>query len=84
MPKQTEIMELNDNKFKTGIYQNKGDEKNYVEVTEEGCIFCCVKGGVGILCEYPYIGEFCDNCPLKLQGSSIQTKGFHQRKVLRW
>lgn len=51
--------------FKPGIYKNKNYKNKYAEVTTEGCIFCCVKGGIGILCEYPYINEYCDQCPLK-------------------
>lgn len=51
--------------FSKGIYYDKSDPKHFVEVTEEGCIFCCVSNGVGILCEYPSIGEFCDFCPIK-------------------
>ena len=56
----------NEEKFVKGIYKLKEDDVHFVEVTDEGCIFCCRKGGLGILCEYPYIGEFCDECPLKI------------------
>lgn len=51
--------------FAVGVYPDEVHKGHEVEVTEEGCIFCGVVGGWKLLCEYPYIGEFCDECPLK-------------------
>ena len=51
--------------FATGVYVDKKKPSNWVEVTEEGCIFCGCGNEIGILCEFPYIHEYCDDCPLK-------------------
>ena len=51
--------------FETGIYKRPNDPKHYVEVTIEGIIVCYTTNGLGILCDYPYIEEYCDDCPLK-------------------
>ena len=50
--------------FATGIYNDSIHKEHEVEVTEEGYIFCGRIGGLKLLCDYPYIGEFCDGCPL--------------------
>ena len=51
--------------FPSGRYVDGERHLYWVEVDEEGCIFCGCGNGIGILCEYPLIGEFCDNCPLE-------------------
>lgn len=57
--------EMEKQQFVPGIYPDEVHKGHQVEVTEEGYICCGVAGGIKILCDYPYIGEFCDGCPLK-------------------
>lgn len=57
--------DMKEKKFVAGIYPDEVHKDHEVEVTEEGIIFCGKVNGWKLLCNYPYIGEICEDCPLK-------------------